>query len=105
MTGYFAGTLTLTAGTGSAILTSQGASDIFVVKLDTSGNLQWAVDAGGPGSDHGNALAVDSFGNVFVTGTIDRDNLVDPYTAIFGDPTHTLTVNKKTSYLWKLTQQ
>jgi hypothetical protein len=104
MTGFFTGSLTLTAGTGSTNLTSQGSWDVFVVKLDLSGNLQWAIDAGGPGNDHGNGVAVDSFGNVYVAGTINRDTLSDPYTATFGDPNHPLTVDTKTSFLWKLTQ-
>jgi hypothetical protein len=51
-------------------LKSQGGSDIFVAKYDTSGNLQWARGYGNPNTtaDVGYAIAVDPSNNVVVTG-------------------------------------
>jgi len=50
-------------------------SDAFVVKLNSSGTaLNYATFLGGTKSDEGHALAVDSSGNVYVTGdTISSD--------------------------------
>ena len=53
---------------GSTILTSSGGKDIFVAKLSSSGSWLWAVKAGGSGVDGGDAIAVDSSGNSYVTG-------------------------------------
>jgi PKD repeat protein len=64
VTGYFPGT----AGFGSTTLTSSGGNDIFVAKLDSSGNWLWAKKAGGSSSDYGQDIAVDNFGNSYVTG-------------------------------------
>jgi hypothetical protein len=97
MTGTFSGTLSFNPA-GGANLTSAGGNDIFVLKLDTNGVFQWAVSAGGTGDDSGNGIAVDGFGDVYVTGSIAAG------TATFGDPTHTLTTATQTAFLWQIVQ-
>jgi len=42
--------------------------DAFVAKLDDSGVLVWNTFLGGPDTDYGHGLAVDSDGNAFVSG-------------------------------------
>jgi len=43
-------------------------TDAFAVKLDSGGALQWNTFLGGTGDDIGQGIAVDSNGNVYVTG-------------------------------------
>jgi uncharacterized membrane protein YqhA len=64
VTGYFYST----ASFGDITLTSSGDYDIFVAKLDNSGNWLWAHKAGGPNEDYGYSIATDSSGNSYVTG-------------------------------------
>ena len=64
ITGYFSGKITF----GSTTLTCQGASDVFVVKLDSAGKVLWAQDTDGAGFELASALALDAAGNVLVTG-------------------------------------
>ncbi|MBE9227779.1 SBBP repeat-containing protein [Phormidium sp. LEGE 05292] len=64
VTGGFTGAKTF----GSVTLTSQGSADIYVAKLDSSGNITEAIDLGGSGNDNGRGIATDSSGNVYVTG-------------------------------------
>ena len=64
VTGFFNGS----ASFGSVTLTSSGASDIFVAKYDTDGNLLWARKAGGAANEQGRGIAVDDEGNCHVTG-------------------------------------
>lgn len=52
----------------TAILTSAGGVDIFVVNLDANGSFVWANRAGGAGDDHTYSLDIDSDGNVYVAG-------------------------------------
>jgi hypothetical protein len=51
---------------GSPIRAHSGGFDIFVAKLDSSGNLIWNTFLGGTGEDYGSAVAVDGSGNVYV---------------------------------------
>jgi type IX secretion system substrate protein/beta-propeller repeat-containing protein len=64
-------------GVGVNNITSNGSSDIFIQKLDASGNLLWVKTIGGTGTDSGRDIAVDVLGNVYITGdfydTVDFD--------------------------------
>ncbi len=51
-----------------ASVTSGTTDDIFVVKLNSSGVVQWVYTAGGTGRDRGRKIALDSSGNIYVTG-------------------------------------
>lgn len=78
--GYFSGTVDFDPGSGTSNLSSSGAYDIFVRKLDFNGNLLWAVKAGGTGNDVGWDVAVDSAGSVYVTGYFINSVDFDPGT-------------------------
>src|SRR5664279_6471985 len=45
-----------------------GASDAFVSKFAPDGTLRWATFLGGSGDDWATGIAVDSAGNILVTG-------------------------------------
>lgn len=49
-------------------VTSGTTDDIFVAKLNSSGVVQWVYAAGGTGRDRGRKIALDSSGNIYVTG-------------------------------------
>lgn len=68
-TGWFLGTSDFNPGAEINNLTSAGNNaDLFVSKLDSSGNYVWAHRVGGTGFDEGFGVAVDAAGNVFATG-------------------------------------
>lgn len=68
---YVAGysSATNTIAFGNIILTNSGAGDIFLVKYDSIGNVLWAKSIGGSGADQYPAIAIDTSGNVFITGS------------------------------------
>lgn len=76
-TGRFYGTADFDPGDGSFYLTSAGSANIFISKLDASGNFVWAKSMEGLESDFGFSIATDAFGNVYTTGffsdTVDFD--------------------------------
>lgn len=58
--------------TGSRLISlspvSPTSPDIFVSKLDTSGNVSLLTAFGGKGSDYAYAIAVDAAGNIYIAG-------------------------------------
>jgi hypothetical protein len=82
-TGNFYGTVDFDPGAGTYNITSAGVDDIFVLKLDTSGNFKWARAMGGNASDVGNSVAVDNSGKVYTTGHFDFTADFDPGAGTF----------------------
>ncbi|HTF04620.1 MAG TPA: T9SS type A sorting domain-containing protein, partial [Bacteroidia bacterium] len=66
--GYFFDTVDFDPGAGISNLTTNGVGDIFVSKLDSSGNFVWARNMGSTLDDFTHALALDSAGGVYTTG-------------------------------------
>jgi len=66
---YVTGDFSASATFGTTTLTSSGEGDIFVAKMDISGNWLWAQQAGGTDYDSGFSVAVDANGNIYVTGS------------------------------------
>lgn len=66
VTGYSASGSPLTSTLQSAY--GGGPFDAFVTKINTSGSVTWWTYLGGSGEDYGSGIALDSVGNVYVTG-------------------------------------
>ncbi len=77
-TGSFRGTADFDPGPGVVPLSSAGAEDAFVVRLDAAGNLVWARQLGGAGSDIGRGLALDTNGFVYTMGPYVGTSDFDP---------------------------
>ncbi|QQS58667.1 hypothetical protein IPN35_03630 [Candidatus Peregrinibacteria bacterium] len=68
ITGYFSGTSDFDPTGGTDEQTSAGGKDVFLAKYDSDSNYLWTKVFGGTNADAANAVAVDSSGNVYVTG-------------------------------------
>ncbi|GAA4003917.1 hypothetical protein GCM10022408_14480 [Hymenobacter fastidiosus] len=77
---YVVGFFTERAQFGSSVLISQGRSDLFAAKLTAAGHWEWAVAAGGAGSDNATGVAVDPTGRIFVTGSFEEQVRFGPTT-------------------------
>ena len=65
---YITGSFTSNTNILGTSLVSAGDHDMFILKLDSDGNILWVKRAGGPEYDQVREVAVDSSGNVFLTG-------------------------------------
>ena len=83
VTGYFRTTGTVNADFGSTTLTSNGSEEIYVCKLDLSGNFVWAKGMGSNVADNGSAVAADASGNVYLTGYFQNTVDFDPGAGTF----------------------
>ena len=82
-TGSFEGTTDFDPGLGTFTLTSAGAADIFISKLDANGNFVWAKGIGGTTNDYGLTIAVDASGNVYTSGSFQGTADFDPEVGTF----------------------
>jgi hypothetical protein len=99
VTGNFSGTFDFDPGPGTFTMSTGGMLDVFVVKLDPSGNFVWAVSAGAAGTDIAFNITCDA-SNVYVIGNFAQTVDFDP-----GTGTSNLTVaGGNSAYVWKLTQ-
>ncbi len=107
-TGYFHGTVDFDPGAGNFNLTSKGEADIFISKLDGSGNFEWARGIGGIGSDVSRFIAIDpsGSGDVYTTGWFSRAADFDPspkafyLTSIGTFDTFVSKLDKSGNFLW-----
>ena len=67
-TGSFSGVSDFNPGTGTYTLSAVGGEDIFISKLDPSGNFLWAKSMGDISNDKGATLVLDNSSNVAVAG-------------------------------------
>ena len=95
LTGYFSRTANFNP-TGTFDLTSHGRSDIFAAEYSPTGALDWADGMGSNNLDSqrrnmGNSIAIDSAGNVYLTGIFAGNADFDPGPGIFDlkAPDHT----------------
>jgi hypothetical protein len=77
-TGIFTETADFDPGAGAYTFTSGGSWDIFISKLDATGNLVWAKQMGGASQDYGRSITVDGLGNVYTTGNFGGTADFDP---------------------------
>jgi hypothetical protein len=82
-TGTYSGTADFDPSAGITNLTSAGAGDIFVLKLDVTGNFMWAKSMGGSSSDFPGAMNLDALGNIYTTGQYEATADFDPSANIF----------------------
>jgi gliding motility-associated-like protein len=85
LTAYFSGTVDMDPGPGTQLMTSIGAHDAFVIKLDANGDLVWVKQFGGPGDTvpSGSAITLDPAGNVVVCGLYNNTVDFDPGPGVF----------------------
>jgi Secretion system C-terminal sorting domain len=76
--GVYGSTSDFDPGTSVSNLTSNGDLDIFLLKTDASGNFVWAKSFGGTGTDIPKEIAIDTAGNIHLTGIFEGTADFDP---------------------------
>ena len=75
------GTYSLTAYGFSGV--STGIQDIFILKLDASGNFDWVKQIGGTENDQATSIYIDAAGNIYTTGMFSGLADFDPGPSVF----------------------
>ncbi len=66
VTGYFTSSANFD---GTNLTSNNNSNDVFIMKVDASGNVDWVKKGGGSKEDRGRGVVLDRQGNVFITGT------------------------------------
>lgn len=77
-TGYYSGTVDFDPNAGITNLTSVGGDDVFVLKLDSNGDLIWAKSMGGSGLEYGKTLVLDNISSIYISGLYNGTADFDP---------------------------
>ncbi len=105
-TGFFSGTTDFDPGPGVFNLSSSGGYDIYISKLDASGNFVWAVRMGGTTNDVGLGIALDLSGNVYTTGQFTGTADFNPGAPVFsmsssgGDDIYISKLDNNGNFVW-----
>ncbi len=76
--GFFGGTLDVDPNEGQTLLTSNGLTDVFIVRWTAEGDFVWGRSVGGPNNEMAYALTTDAQSNVYVTGWFAETADFDP---------------------------
>ncbi len=96
-TGFFSGSVDFDPNAPTTTLTASGGNDVFVSKLDNSGNYIWAKSFSGTSGEEGNSIVVDGLGNVYTTGFFQSTVDFDPNAG-----NYPLTANNRHVFISKL---
>lgn len=81
--GYFDSTLDADPGIGFFNLNTINANDIFISKLDSTGNFVWAKHIGGTNAAYSNSLVLDHDGFLYIGGKLKGTVDFDPSVNVF----------------------
>jgi hypothetical protein len=109
-TGSFVGTADFDPGDGTFNLTAAKGGDqdgdIFISKLNASGNFVWAKSMGSTFNDCGKSIKIDKFGNSYITGyfteTVDFDpsNGISNLTSSGSEDIFICKLNANGDFIW-----
>ncbi len=78
LTGKFSNTADFDPGAGTSNMTANFGFNMYIEKLNSSGNLIWVKQMESTGNDQPNAICVDAHDNIYVTGNFDGTTDFDP---------------------------
>jgi hypothetical protein len=95
LVGYFEGTVDLDPNAGVNSVTSQGTSDLYVMKLSPEGETLWMHEITGATDESTGGLSVTSTGHIFVSGGFNG-------TVNFSSSTSLTSAGENDAYVMKL---
>ena len=82
-TGFFGTSVDFDPGPGNFFLTSVGFADVFISKLNFSGNFVWAKQLGGNSFNAGYSITIDIAGNIYTVGEFNGTSDFDEEAGVF----------------------
>ena len=111
VTGFFYGTMDVDPGLNVYNVTSNGATDCLILKLNSNGDFLWAKTIGGNsnGAESGSSITSDESNNIYVVGyiesngsTVDFDNGPNSYFLADENGTFLVKYGSNGDLLWAI---
>ena len=106
ITGTFYGSADFDPGSGTCMLSSMGVSDVFILKLDASGNFLWAKSIGSNNYEISYSIAFDQADNICISGSFSGSLDLDPGPSVYqvssagGYATYLMKLDVSGNFLW-----
>jgi gliding motility-associated-like protein len=106
-TGYFTSISDFDPGAGDFSINAM-SNDVFIWKLDSSGNFVWVKTIGSYGRDIGCAISIDTYGYLYITGIFSDSVDFDPGAGNFGisatglQDIFLLKLNRSGEFIWAI---
>jgi uncharacterized repeat protein (TIGR01451 family) len=100
--GAYDGAFDADPGAGVSTISVLGFLDVFLIKLNASGNFVWAKAVGGGGTASVFDLSTDAAGHIYAVGSFNSTNDFDPGPAVF-NMTPTVANGNSDCFVLKLT--
>ena len=106
LTGLFRDKVDFDLKAGVSNLTSRGGDDLFILKLNLSGNFIWVKQIGGKGTQESHDITVDKNGSILTTGSFTNTTDFDPgldsfiYTSQFTNALFVSKLDSSGGFLW-----
>lgn len=97
VSGLYVGSVDFDPGINTNSFTSMGNEDMFISKLDPSGNYLWLKSIGGSGTDMIGSSKIDNLGAIYVSGIFQNTVDFDP-----GPNTNSITSGQTDLFILKL---
>ena len=108
LTGIFEQTADFNISGSAVSLTSLGKFDIFIAKMENTGEVIWVKQMGGSGHEEVKSISLDSEGNIYTTGAFNGMVDFDPGNATFnltselGNFTFVQKLNSSGDFAWAI---
>lgn len=83
LSGQFFGTKDFDPSPSTFTLTSNGNSDAYLAKYNSTGTFQWALNVGSVAADYASCVTADNLGNVFLSGTFQGTVDFEPTATVY----------------------
>lgn len=110
VTGSFTNTVDFDPGAGSALVSSAGLTDAFIIRFDSNGIYQWVKTFGSSNNDMANSIVENDSLELYITGsfkgTVDMDPGIGTYnlSSVFStDDVVILKLNEQGVFKWAKT--
>lgn len=92
---YIVGNFSNSIKIDNTVMTSRGGQDFFIAKFNSNGDLLSIIQDGSFNSEYANAIAIDKYGDIYITGSFYKKSIIGNQILISTGETRKDTLEKR----------